>query len=364
MPRGGIGELRSRIITSPMPENHDTPSEAGAPRFGRIAILGDGQMALVMADALVARGVATRMWCPRADEAERLGRERASEHRLPGFRLDASVEVVADLEAATEGVDAVLNAIPTQFIRGVWTRPGAHRAGVPVICVSKGVERETLLCPSDVIEAAAGSGVTVCSLSGPTIAAELARRQPATMLAAADDPDVAAATQDAFSVPWLRVYTHDDLVGTELAGAAKNVIALAAGIVDGLGAGDNAKSALLARGLAEIARLGVAIGARTETFFGVAGVGDLATTCFSPSGRNRTCGQRIGEGEALDAILESTVSVVEGVPTTRAIAALADRHGVDMPIVRAVHAILFESVAPDEAIRRLMSRAPKAETIG
>ncbi len=165
-------------------------------------------------------------------------------------------------------------------------------------------------------------------------------------------------------MPWLRVYRHGDLVGVEVAGATKNVIALAAGMVDGLEVGYNAKSALLARGLAEISRLGAAMGAAVETFFGVAGVGDLATTCFSPHSRNRSCGERLGRGESLSSILESTVSVVEGVPTTRSVTMLADRHGVEMPITAAVFRILFEGLAPVDAIRSLMQREPKAEQIG
>jgi glycerol-3-phosphate dehydrogenase (NAD(P)+) len=184
------------------------------------------------------------------------------------------------------------------------------------------------------------------------------------MVAASTDADLARRVQDLFSVRWLRVYRHDDLVGVEAAGATKNVIALAAGMVDGMEIGFNAKSALLARGLAEMARLGAALGARVDTFFGVAGVGDLATTCFSPHSRNRTCGERLGRGETLETILETTVSVVEGVPTTKAVAALADRHAVDMPITRAVYGILFEGLTPAAAIDSLMSREPKAERIG
>ncbi|MFK7961364.1 MAG: NAD(P)H-dependent glycerol-3-phosphate dehydrogenase [Phycisphaerales bacterium] len=335
--------------------------------FGPVTILGDGQFGLVMSDALAAAGTPVRIWCPGVSGGPSLAETRTAPHRLAGFRLDDAVEVTHDLAAALAGAGGILNAIPTQFVRDVWSRPelvAAAAANLPVVCVSKGIEVGTLLRPTEVMEDAVGRPLVACSLSGPTIAAELARRQPATMVAASDDESLARAVQVAFGAPWLRVYRHDDLVGTELAGAAKNVIALAAGIVDGLEAGDNAKSALLARGLAEIARLGTAHGARVETFFGVAGVGDLATTCFSPHGRNRTCGERIGRGESLDAILESTVSVVEGVPTTRAIAELAERASVDMPIVMAVRSILFEGRTPDEAIRELMGRSPKAERIG
>jgi glycerol-3-phosphate dehydrogenase (NAD(P)+) len=252
-------------------------------------------------------------------------------------------------------------------VRAAWRPAAAHlAAGVPVVSVTKGIEDGTLLRPSEVIAQAVPSpgGRAVAVLSGPTIAAELAERKPATMVSASADAALAERVQRTFALPWLRIYTNHDVVGVEVAGAAKNVVALAAGMVDGLGLGSNAKSALLARGLAEIVRLGTALGARPETFFGIAGVGDLATTCFSPEGRNRSCGEAIGRGEALEAYLARTDSVVEGVATSRALLALADRHGVEMPIVRAVESILFHGVTPAEAIRALMGREARAERVG
>lgn len=334
----------------------------------RVTILGDGQMALVLADALVVAGAEVTILSPFAETARTLAATRANPARLPGFRLPDAVRVTAEAAEALAGAEVLLNAIPTQFIRAVWGRVAdAVGPGIPVLCVSKGVENETLMRPTEVIADALGEREgdrPLGALSGPTIAAELARRLPATLLAASTSIDLARRAQRLLAVPWIRVYRHDDLVGTELAGATKNVIALAAGMCDGLGAGDNAKSALLARGLAEIARLGAAYGARTETFFGVAGVGDLATTCFSPHGRNRTCGERLGRGERLEEILGSTVSVVEGVPTTRSVHELARRRDVDMPITETVHAILFEGLRPADAIEALMSREPKAERIG
>ena len=333
----------------------------------QVAILGDGQMALVLADALATQGAAVRLWSPFPEDAKSLEKTRTS-RRLPGFPLPARVDVVTEDDAAFVGAALILNAIPTQYIRSVWTRLREHVSpGIPVVCVSKGIEIETLLSPTHVIADSLGEDVNArsyCALSGPTIAAELAEHQPATMVAASDDPGLSTTTQDLFGAPWLRIYSHDDIHGVELAGATKNVIALAAGMVDGLEAGDNAKSALLARGLAEIARLGAAMGARKDTFFGVAGVGDLATTCFSPCGRNRTCGERLGKGESLDDIIRTTVSVVEGVPTTKAVCELARQHDVDMPITQAVHSILFEGLAPRDAINALMHREPKAERIG
>jgi glycerol-3-phosphate dehydrogenase (NAD(P)+) len=205
-------------------------------------------------------------------------------------------------------------------------------------------------------------------LSGPTIAAELARCLPATMIAASDDASFSQRMQQIFSTSWLRTYTHSDVLGVEVAGAVKNVIAIAAGVLDGLNAGYNAKSALLARGLAEIARLGGAMGASRETFFGIAGAGDLATSCFSPEGRNRTCGEALGKGEPLDGYLARTThrggSVVEGVATTRSVMELAKKYRVDMPITAAVHAVLFEGVDPLNAIGKLMSRDPIGERVG
>jgi len=336
------------------------------------AIVGDGQMGLVLADALVQRGVPARLWGPFPEDMGTLAATRRS-RRLPDFVLPREVEVTADDAAALDGAAWIINAIPTQFIRRVWQRLGEHAPpGVPVLCVSKGIENETLLRPTQVIAdvlggqpgAARATERSMCALSGPTVAAELARRLPATMVAASEDPALAEAAQDLFNVPWLRVYRHDDLTGVELAGATKNVIALAAGMVDGLEVGDNAKSALLARGLAEIARLGAAMGAKVDTFFGIAGVGDLATTCFSPCGRNRTCGERLGRGERLEAILGSTVSVVEGVATTESVMQLARLHDVEMPITAAVYAILFGGLRPRDAIRTLMERRQKAERIG
>jgi len=204
----------------------------------------------------------------------------------------------------------------------------------------------------------------VAALSGPSIAGELARCLPATVCIACEDLDLAGEMQLAFTTRWFRVYTNDDLLGVELAGATKNVIALAAGILDGLQAGYNAKSALLSRGLAEIARLGSAMGARPETFFGVTGVGDLATTCFCPEGRNRTAGEMLGKGMALEQVLDEVPGIVEGVPTTRSVMALAKQYEVEMPITAAVHAVLFEGLDPIDGISMLMSRAPKEERVG
>ena len=334
-----------------------------------VSIVGSGQMGLVMADALAERGSEVRLWCRRPEFARELAASRQSP-LLPGFTLAPAVEVVSDDHIALDGASVILCAVPTQHIRSVFTRlRWDARKDAIVVSVSKGIEVETLLCPTQIIAQMLGDMTSypshpMCVLSGPAIAMELAERLPATLVAASIDEIIAERVQDLFAVPWLRIYRKTDLLGVEIAGATKNVIALAAGIVDGLGIGLNAKSALLARGLSEIARLGTAMGAKLDTFFGIAGVGDLATTCFSPHGRNRSCGERLGKGESIDDVLGSSEFVVEGVPTTKSMMTLASVHNVEMPITAAVNAILFEGLSPKKAIDSLMQREPKPERIG
>lgn len=338
-----------------------------------IAVLGLGQMGLVCASVLSsadrARGTGEHpiptviVWGHDEREAGELSQTRRSP-RLPGFALPDEVRVcVKDADLAV--ADLVVSAIPAQFMRATWERLAGHiSSGAAAVSVAKGVENNTLARPSQVIGQVRGSNAPIGVLSGPTIATELARGLPATMVAASESPDLALWVQRLFSTRWLRIYTHSDVLGVELAGATKNVIALAAGILDGLSAGNNAKSALLARGLAEITRLGVAMGAQADTFFGVAGVGDLATSCFSPEGRNRSCGEALGRGERLEDHLKSSRFVVEGVATCRSVIDLARRHQVDMPIASAVHAVLFQGLDPIDALARLMAREPKCERIG
>ena len=290
----------------------------------------------------------------------------------------------------------MLSAIPTQYMRPSWKRLAPYlSAGVPIVSVAKGVENDTLLRPTEVIadvlrgergriedrvsrmEDSAGrsspssilhppsstsaTGNALAALSGPNIAAEISKYLPATAVAAAEDEGLALRVQLVFSTQWFRVYTNTDVTGVELAGATKNVIAIAAGILDGLAAGNNAKAALVTRGMVEITRLGVAMGAAEETFHGLAGVGDLITTCVSPEGRNRTVGERIGKGQKLEDVLGKMDSVAEGVPTTRSVMQLARRHGVEMPITEAVHAVLFEGKDAIHALTDLMARDPKPE---
>jgi glycerol-3-phosphate dehydrogenase (NAD(P)+) len=328
----------------------------------RVTILGDGAMATVCSILLTTGGHSVTMWGAFEESIERLLQDREQRKLLPGVRVPPPVRLTANDNDCFAGATMILSAIPTQYMRSVWQRLAPHvPAGVPIVSVAKGIENATLLRPTQVIADVLGGGRPLSALSGPNIAAELARYLPATAVAAGEDPDVARRVQAAFSTQWFRVYTNADVVGVELAGATKNVIAIAAGILDGLAAGNNAKSALVTRGLVEIMRLGVAMGARPETFHGLAGLGDLITTCVSPEGRNRTVGERIGKGQKLQAVLSTMDSVAEGVPTTRSVRELGRRYRVEMPITEAVHAVLFEDRDVIHALTDLMTRDPKPE---
>ena len=336
-----------------------------------ITLLGDGAMATVCAMLLDSNGQNVRIWGPFPEHIEQIRQTRLNARYLPDFPLPAGLDFIADDATALHDTHLIVTAIPTQYMRGVWERLAPHIPdGASVVSVAKGIENDTLLRPTQIVTdvmTKAGRPDTlgpVAALSGPSIAKELARCLPATVCVASEDDNFARSLQALFTTQWFRVYTNPDPLGVEIAGATKNVIALAAGIIDGLQAGYNAKSALLSRGLAEITRLGLAMGAQAETFFGITGVGDLATTCFSPEGRNRTAGEMLGKGTKLETVLENIAGIVEGVPTTRSVMQLAKQHNVEMPITAAVHEVLFSGMDPIEAISRLMTREPKEERVG
>jgi len=339
---------------------------AAAGRENKVAIIGDGAMGTICAVMLAEGGCEVRLWSAFPEAAARLAETRENATFLPGVRLPDSVAVTGDDAEALAGAAWCISAVPTQFMRGVWSRlaPCCPK-DLPVCSVAKGIENGTLLRPTqilrDVLDGSPDAGRDVAALSGPSIAPEVARRLPATVAVAATKADFARQVQATISRPYFRVYTNEDMLGVEIAGASKNVIAIAAGILDGLAAGDNAKAALVTRGLAEITRLGLAMGARAETFSGLAGVGDLVTTCISPVGRNRSFGEAVGSGQGIDRALSGIGGVVEGIATTESIVQLCERLGVEMPITRAVHSILFAGAGPRDAIAELMSRPLKAE---
>lgn len=333
-----------------------------------ITIIGDGAMATVVALLMHERQCPVTMFCPLPEHAETMIQTRINDRYLPGFKLPKDIRITANPDTSAQA-QLIVNAIPTQYIRATWQRiANDYPADTPIVSVAKGIENHTLMRPTqiiaDVLTLSGKKPGTLASLSGPTIAGELAKRMPATMCAASDDPKLASDVQHLATTDWLRIYTNHDLLGVELAGAGKNVIAIAAGVVDGLAAGYNAKSALLARGLAEITRLGIAMGADAQTFFGITGVGDLATTCFCPEGRNRTCGEYLGKGLTIKQALKQIPGVVEGVDTTRSLCELAEKYNVDMPITQAVHQVIFQQLDPLAAIGQLMTRERKHENVG
>ena len=327
----------------------------------RFAIVGAGGWGTAIALVLVERGHEVTLLGrdPRSMAAMAEARENAA--YLPRVTLPRSLRLTADPTAALAGATCVVNAVPAQWIRDAF-RPLRALIGprTPILLLSKGVEIATLLRPTQVLRQILSRN-PIAVLSGPSHAEEVALRCPASVVIASTSPPLARRLQGALSTERFRVYTNSDPVGVELAGALKNVIAIAAGIVDGLGFGDNTKAALLTRGLVEIRRLATAMGGRSATFAGLAGMGDLITTAFSRHGRNRAVGEKIGRGLAIDAILSGMHMVAEGVPTTRAARRLARRHKVDMPIVREVHAILFEGKPPLKALSDLMTRRMKGE---
>ncbi|MDD5135090.1 MAG: NAD(P)-dependent glycerol-3-phosphate dehydrogenase [Phycisphaerae bacterium] len=327
-----------------------------------ISIIGDGAMGSVCAMLLCEKGCAVRMWGYDSKQLAEIQRKRENVKFLPGYKLPDSLIFEARDSEIFKNADLILSAVPCQYMRSVFGRLKNHfDISVPIVSVTKGIENGSLLRPSQILSDVIGSNVKVVVLSGPTIADELIRKLPATATAACEDEQLAKIVQEIFTTPSLRVYRNTDIIGVELAGAMKNVIAIAAGIVDGIKAGDNAKAALLCRGLAEITRLGLALGAKEQTFSGLSGLGDLVTTCISPTGRNRSFGQRIGMGQNVKQAIEATVSVVEGAATCKSVVELAKQHHIDMPITEAVHEILFCGKAVSAAIEELMRRKLKAE---
>ena len=332
--------------------------------FKNISIIGDGGMGTVLGLLLCEKGLTARIWGHDREQLSRIERDRENKKFLAGYSLPEELGFEPDDGRIFSGADLIVSAVPCQFTRGVWNRLKRHiPEGVPIVSVTKGVENDTLLRPTQIMAEILRSGRddNLAVLSGPTIADELARKLPATACVASRDEELSKQVQSALNVPWFRVYTNTDIVGVELAGAMKNVIAIAAGIIDGTGAGDNAKAALLTRGLAEITRLGTAMGARAQTFSGLTGLGDLVTTCISPTGRNRAFGERIGMGLTVEQARDATESVVEGAATCKSVVALAERCDVEMPITHAIHEVLFEDKPVQKAIADLMRRQLKAE---
>ncbi|HKV27789.1 MAG TPA: NAD(P)H-dependent glycerol-3-phosphate dehydrogenase [Candidatus Acidoferrales bacterium] len=332
----------------------------------KIAIIGAGgwgtSLSIVLGRSLAPHGIA--LWARERDVLDSLHKDRRNPAFLPGFAIPAEVEITGDLRQAVDGADIVIGAMPATHARDLYMEmlPFFGRM-TGFVSATKGLEPKTLLRMTEVIEQVLTPKFwpRVAVISGPSFALEVARGDPTAIVAASKDRSLAAELQEQLSGRTLRVYTNDDVVGVELGGAVKNVIAIASGVAEGLGLGHNTVAALITRGLAEMTRLGVALGARKETLAGLAGMGDLVLTCTGELSRNRSVGVELGRGRKLDEILASTRTVAEGVGTTAAARALALRLGIEMPITAQMYGVLYEGRAPHDAIHELMERPLKAE---
>jgi glycerol-3-phosphate dehydrogenase (NAD(P)+) len=330
-------------------------------KLRRFAVIGAGAWGTALALVATRAGRHVILWAREREVVESIIQRGENAAFLPGVALDPPFAVTDEFHAALEEVDAVILAVPAQFLRPVLTEVVRYiPPAAPLVLAAKGIERETGALLSEAIAGALPKHPLVI-LSGPTFAAEVAKGLPTAVTLAARERAMAEAMAQALGGRGFRPYASDDPIGVEIGGAVKNVIAIACGIVVGRGLGENARAALLTRGLAEITRLGVAKGARAETFMGLSGLGDLALTCGSPQSRNMSLGVALGQGKALAEILGARRSVAEGVTTAPAVLALARRLGVEMPIVGAVNAVLHEGADIDEAIAALLSRPLKAE---
>jgi glycerol-3-phosphate dehydrogenase (NAD(P)+) len=330
--------------------------------FRNFAVLGDGAWGTAVALLLAQNsGHRVRLWSAREDNARILREKRENVRLLPGVPIPESVALTTNVDDALGGADLAIAAIPTVYLRETLKRfVGKWPAELPGLSLAKGLEQGTFRRPTQILADVLGLK-NLAVLSGPSHAEEVSRGRPTSVVVAAEDESLARSIQSALNGERFRVYVNADVTGVELAGALKNVVGIAAGICDGLNFGDNAKSALLTRALVEMTRFGVALGADPATFAGLAGLGDLITTCVSPHGRNRRVGERLGRGEKLADILASMPQVAEGVWTAKAVHERAAAMGVEIPIMTEVHRVLYENKPPVAAVQELMTRGPKKE---
>jgi glycerol-3-phosphate dehydrogenase (NAD(P)+) len=323
-----------------------------------VTVIGAGAWGTALANLLCQNEHVVTLWGHDAEHLARVRKTRENPIYLPGIALSSKIQFQEKLDQSVKGAQCIVIAVPSKFVRQVTSQISGF-SGLAV-SVTKGIEYETGLTMSGVLKATMPNAAAA-ALSGPTLALEIARGMPAAIVAAHPQAETAQQVQALFGRPAFRVYSSQDVAGVELGGAIKNVVALAAGIGDGLGLGDNAKAGLVTRGLAEMRRLGVARGASAETFSGLSGLGDLTVTCYSRLSRNRAFGERVGRGEKVESILADTHSVAEGYPTARAAFQLARKLGIESPIIDEVHAALYEGKEVRRAVQDLMSREPKPE---
>ncbi len=327
----------------------------------RIAIIGAGSMGTAMSVLLAGKGHKVSIWSPFKTEIEALIRDREHRKKLPGVQIPKEVYFTNNLEEILINTEIIVLALPSQTIRENMKRIMGHfNSRSVIVSCTKGLEKDSCFTPSEVIKQELPESKVV-ALSGPSHAEEIARAIPTAVVAASEDRELCKKVQNIFMSPMFRVYTNGDIKGVELGGAVKNIIALCAGISDGLGYGDNTKAALITRGITEITRLGVAMGARPETFSGLTGIGDLIVTCTSMHSRNRRAGILIGKGKSTEEALAEVGMVVEGISATKPAYKLSIKYNITMPIVTEAYKILFESKSPKKAVYELMGREKKDE---
>ena len=330
----------------------------------RVAVIGAGAWGTALARHLADKQISVRLWAHEPEVVQAIEQRRENVVFLQGVQLPSTLTATDQLSDAVAGVDCVIFAVPSHVARLVLSRIGPLLPqSVPFVSATKGIEETTLKLMTQVMQDALPGHMrkSLMVLSGPSFASEVSQGKPTALCLAGQDPGAVKAIQALFMTPTFRVYADDDLIGVQLGGSLKNVMALAAGVVDGLELGHNARAALITRGLAEMIRLGLAMGADPRTFYGLSGVGDLILTCTGPLSRNHSVGVRLGKGERLDGILASMQAVAEGVRTAKAALGLAQRCGVDMPIVQEVNAVLFADKSCRQAVGDLMERGAKEE---
>jgi len=330
----------------------------------RITVLGAGSWGTTLAILLTEKSHTVTLWSYSERDAETIRLTHENPAFLPGLWIPDSITITSDLLTSVAAAEMIVTAVPSQYLRSVMSPlKGLPWDKILVVNVAKGIENGTLMTMSEMLHDVIPSlpGRNIATLSGPSHAEEVSRKIPTTVVAASKDPDTATKVQNVFMLPYFRVYQSDDLRGVELGGSLKNVIAIAAGIIEGASLGDNTRAALMTRGIVEISRIGIALGARAGTFTGLSGIGDLMVTCMSRHSRNRHVGFEIGKGRKLSEILGEMVMIAEGVATTRSALDLARRTGVEVPIIAEVYRILFEDKDPLRACYDLMTRDPKGE---
>lgn len=327
----------------------------------KIAIIGNGGWGTTLAILLHKKGYEVTLWGADASYVAYLNEKKENVKFLKGISIPEGINITSEISNKLMESQLIVSATPTPYLRSVLVKfKDIFVHGIPIVSVTKGIENDTLMRPSEVIADVLGMQ-PISLLLGPSHAEEVARGLPTTIVASSKDSNLARVVQEVFTTDRFRVYTNPDTIGAELGAAMKNVIAIAAGICDGLKFGDNSKAALISRGLVEISRLGIAMGAQRSTFSGLTGLGDLITTCISPYGRNRWVGEQIGKGKKLQEILEKMEQIAEGVWTTKSVLALSHKFKVEMPITKEIYNVLFAGKNPLEAVSNLMMRAPKSE---